>query len=79
MKNLKFELDPYIFIRNMLTSISRTLFNTFKYSLRSFLSVTFGEIFCSYLNVTFKVQCNIKCCFTNIVLSYLLRREIYMK
>ncbi|RHN68138.1 hypothetical protein MtrunA17_Chr3g0110541 [Medicago truncatula] len=27
----------------------------------------------------FKVQCNIKCYFINIILSYLLRREKYMK
>jgi len=49
------------------------------YSLRSFLSVTLGEIFCSYLTVTFKVQCNNKCCFTNITFSHLLQREKYMK
>jgi len=33
------------------------------YSLRSFLTVTFRENFCFYLSVTFKVKCNIKCCF----------------
>ena len=48
-------------------------------SLRSFLIVTFREKICSYLTVTFKVQCNIKCCFINITLRYLLRREKHMK
>jgi hypothetical protein len=36
------------------------------YSLRSFLSVTFGKKICSYLTVTFKVQCN-----NNVVLPTL--------
>lgn len=36
------------------------------YFLRFFLNVSFEDFF-SYLTVIFKIQCNIKCCFTNIL------------
>jgi len=48
-------------------------------TLHSFLNVSFEDFFSFYLTVTFKVQSNIKCCFTNIVLSYLLWKEKYVK
>lgn len=45
------------------------------YSLFSLLSVVLVEIFCSYLFVVFKVQCNINYCLVNNTLTYLLQRE----